>query len=140
MILNASNVARMGGLARQKKGLSKDGFLKMQKHGERIGRLSRNAGTGLFARSPKKRAEDARKAGKAGIKSTLARNPNHMRDIGLKGGAPGKSVIVIVNGVETVYTSISKAIKSTGVSRTKAYRFLEENGVYTEKLYTLSLT
>jgi general stress protein YciG len=140
MILNASDVARMGGLARQKKGLSKDGFLRMQKHGERLGCLCRDAGIGIFARSPEKRMEDARKAGKAGIKSTLAKNPNHMREIGLKGGAPGKSVIAAVNGVETVYKSISKAIKATGVSRTRAYRFLGENGVYTEELYTLLLT
>lgn len=96
-------------------------------------------GIGLFARDLEKRLEDARKAGKIGIRVTLSRNPNPMRDIGLKGGAPGKSVIVETQDSHILFESISKAIKYAGVSRTRAYIALRELGFYQENLYTLTL-
>jgi hypothetical protein len=139
IIQDASKVARLGGLARQKSGLTHDGLLKMQEHGHMIGLLNKEKGIGLFARNPEKRAEDARNAGKIGIRSTLARNPNHMRDMGLKGGAPGKSVVVTHNGVTTLCKSISKAIKTTGVSRNLAYKSLREFGTYSENSYSFVL-
>jgi hypothetical protein len=135
IIQKASEVARLGGQARQRAGLTPEGLHKMKLWGKEIGTKNKQKGIGLFARDAQKRSEDARKAGKIGIRSTLSRNPNHMRDMGLKGGAPGKSVVVVIEGVETIYKSISKAIKATGVSRTLAYKALREFGEYSEKSY-----
>ncbi len=135
IIQNASEVAKLGGLVRQQIGYTPEGLQKMRLWGREIGVKNKQRGIGLFARDAQKRSEDARKAGKIGIKSTLSRNPNHMREMGLKGGAPG--IQVECNG--TVYSSIAKAIKATGVSRAKAYKNLEAHGFYQEKNIVLRL-
>jgi general stress protein YciG len=139
IIQNASSVARLGGLARQQAGFTPKGLEKRKQRSKEIGLENKEKGIGIFARDPDKRKEDARNAGKIGIRSTLTRNPDHMRDMGLKGGAPGKSVVVTHNGVSTLYKSISKAIKTTGVSRNLAYKFLREFGTYNENSYSLTL-
>jgi general stress protein YciG len=139
IIQNASEVARLGGLARQKAGFTPEGLAKRKARSKEIGIENKEKGLGLFSREPEKVSEDARKAGKLGIRSTLAKNPNHMREIGLKGGAPGKSVIVTHNGVTTLCKSISKAIKTTGVSKNLAYKSLKEFGTYSENSYLFVL-
>jgi len=139
IIQNASEVARLGGLARQKAGFTPEGLAKRKARSKEIGLENKEKGIGLFARDPNKIKEDARNAGKIGIRSTLDRNPNHMREMGLKGGAPGKLVVVTYNGVTSLYKSILKAVKATGVSRNLAYKFLREFGTYNENSYSLTL-
>lgn len=139
IIQEASEVARLGGIARQKKGLTGEGLAKMREHGHNIGLLNKEKSIGLFARDAEKRSADARKAGKLGIKTTLARNPDHMREMGLRGGAPGKNVIVTYQGSQTLFKSISKAIRCTGVSRARAYNSLRDFGSYQENDFTLTL-
>ena len=135
IIHNATEVARLGGLARQKAGFTPEGLEKRKKASSRIGKQNKESKIGLFGRSKEKRKSDASKAGKLGIQSTLSKNPNHMRDMGLKGGRQGTKVEC--NGI--VYDSISKAVAQTGVSRTRAFKFLSLNGVYTERKMTLKL-
>ena len=135
IIGNASEVARLGGLARQRAGFTPEGLEKRRKASSKIGKENKEKKIGLFGRSKEKRRADSSKAGKLGIKSTLAKNPNHMREMGLKGGAPG--IQVECNGL--IYKSISKAVSATGVSRTRAFRFLNSDGVYIENQIILKL-
>lgn len=139
IIQDASEVARLGGLARQRAGFTPEGLQKRKQRSHEIGLENKEKGIGLFARDAEKRSVDARKAGKLGIKSTLARNPDHMREMGLKGGAPGKNVMVTHQGSQTLFKSISKAIRYAGVSRTRAYNSLRDIGSYQEKDFTLTL-
>lgn len=139
IIQNASEVARLGGLARQKVGFTPEGLEKRKKSSRIIGIENKHKRIGLFARTPEKRKEDARNAGKIGIQTTLSRNPNHMRDMGLKGGRPGNSVEVIKDGVKITFSSISKAIKYSKLSRTKVYNGLREQGFYKENNYYIGV-
>ena len=135
IIGNATEVAKLGGIARQKAGFTPSGLEKRKLASSKIGKENKEKGIGLFGRSKEKRMSDSSKAGKLGIQSTLSRNPNHMREMGLKGGAPGKRVKC--NGI--IYKSISKAVSATGVSRTRAFRFLNFEGIYKEGSITLKL-